>query len=76
MCPLFVKTSVGEPVARVSDEGGFWRARRLLRQRRASHKTDRSRGQRKIQKREKPTVNTGDIHNATPPRVGKGVGIP
>src|SRR5262245_13749558 len=44
---ISVNPSVGgELVCRVSDEGGFWRARLPLNKnsRRASHKTDRSRG--------------------------------
>ena len=43
---------------------------------RASHKTDRSRGQDKIQKCDKTLVNKGRFEFITPPHVGKGVGIP
>ena len=72
-----INPSVGEPVCRVSDEGGFGRARPLGRAQpdsRVSGKTDRSRGWRAMQKTPKVIANKGRNGNSTPPHVGKGVG--
>ncbi len=71
--------SVGEPVCRVSDEGGFGRARPLGRAQpdsRVSGKTDRSRGWHTKAKNDKTLVSKGRFEISTPPHVGKGVGIP
>ena len=72
--------SVGEPVCRVSDEGGFWASTavrpRAARQPRERQKpTEVGDGTRR-QKATKTIVNKGRIQISTPPHVGKGVGIP
>jgi hypothetical protein len=67
------------PVVRVSDEGGFGRARPLGRAQpvsRVSGKTDRSRGWNKIANSDKTIAGKGRFQISTPPHVGKGVGIP
>ena len=67
------------PVVRVSDEGGFGRARPLGRAQpvsRVSGKTDRSRGSDEIANSDKTLANKGRFQISTPPHVGKGVGIP
>ena len=70
---------MGEPVCRVSDEGGFGRARPLGRAQpdsRVSGKTDRSRGVDTKAKSDKTFVNKGRFEISTPPHVWKGVWIP
>ena len=70
---------MGELVFRVSDEGGFGRARPLGRAQpvsRVSGKTDRSREWNETQKGDKNLVSKGRIQITAPPHVGKGVGIP
>ena len=74
-----INPSVGEPVCRVSDEGGFGRARPLGRAQpdsRVSGKTDRSRGWHAKAKSAKTFVSKGRNEISTPLHVGKGVGIP
>jgi hypothetical protein len=74
-----INPSVGEPVCRGSDEGGFGRARPLGRAQtdsRVSGKTDRSRGWQWMRKTSNILVNKGRIEISTSPHVGKGVGIP
>ena len=74
-----INPSMGEPVCRVSDEGGFGRARPLGRAQpvsRVSGKTDRSRGWNKIANSDKSLASKGRIQISTPPHVGKGMGIP
>jgi hypothetical protein len=72
-------TSVCEPVCRVSDEGGFGRARPLGRAQpvsRVSGKTDRGRGSHAKTKNDKSLASKGRFQISTPPHVGKGMGIP
>jgi hypothetical protein len=60
---------MGEPVCRVSDEGGFGRARPLGRAQpdsRVSGKTDRSRGVDTKAKSDKILVNKGRFEISTP----------
>ena len=74
-----INPSACVPVFRVSDEGGFGRARPLGRAQpvsRVSGKTDRSRGSDKIANSDKTITDKGRIQISTPPHVGKGVGIP
>ena len=74
-----INPSACVPVFRVSDEGGFGRARPLGRAQpvsRVSGKTDRSRGWNKIANNDKTITGKGRFQISTPPHVGKGVGIP
>ena len=74
-----INPSACVPVYRVSDEGGFGRARPLGRAQpvsRVSGKTDRSRGWYEIANSDKTIAGKGWIQISTPPHVGKGVGIP
>ena len=79
LAELKANPSVGEPVRRVSDEGGFGRARPLGRAQpvsRVSGKTDRSRGWHTEAKSDETLVSKGRFEISTSPHVGKGVGIP